>query len=425
MFGWEFPPNITGGLGTACCGITKGLLSITDDVDITFVVPKAYEARQNENFKLIGANEIDLIKSRIHPQRFLLPIQYHAVDSGMLPYVDPLEYKNLTDYRIKILGQLRTKQELSEIRFTGKYGPNLLTEVHNFSVVGKYMARQERFDVIHAHDWLTYPAGIADKRATGKPLITHVHATEYDRSGGNVNPVVYQIEKEGMQEADLVITVSNHTRNIVIGNYDVPSSKVITVYNGVEPLDKQILRQKVKKNVPDKIVTFLGRITLQKGPEYFVKLADEVIKNTKSVRFVMAGSGEMMPEIIKLVAKRGLSDRFHFTGFLKGNDVFRMFMLSDIYVMPSVSEPFGICPLEAMQCGTPSIISNQSGVSEVVEHAIKTDYWDTEVMSNAVYNILESPKLYKMLSKKGKREVAQLTWAKSAQKIYKMYSEVA
>lgn len=425
MFGWEFPPNITGGLGTACYGITKGLLSVEKNMDITFVVPRACEGVQNGNFRLRGANDIDLIKSRIHPEKFHLPVHYHAVDSGLLPYVDPLEYKKLTNYKIERLEQIRKKQQLSEIQFTGKYGPDLLTEVHNFSVIGEYLAKQENFNVIHAHDWLTYPAGIAAKNKTRKPLVIHVHATEFDRSRGQGNAVVYQIEKDGMEQADLILTVSNRTRETVINNYGIEPSKVITVYNGVEPLGKQVLMQKFRKNLPDKIVTFLGRITLQKGPEYFVKLADEVIKNTKSVRFVMAGSGEMLYDMIKMVAEKSISDRFHFAGFLKGNEVFKMFMLSDIYVMPSVSEPFGICPLEAMQCGTPTIISRQSGVSEVVSSAIKTDYWDIREMSDAVYNMLESPKFCKMLSKNGKKEVARITWNKSARKIYQAYSTVA
>lgn len=423
MFGWEFPPHITGGLGTACHGITKGLLAVSNDIDITFVVPRASGENGGKNFKLLGANEVDLIKSKIHPHKFHLPLKYCSVESQLLPYVDPVSYNKVEEYRVECIGQETSSASLSKIKFSGQYGPGLMSEIHNFSVVGEYLAKQNSFDIIHAHDWLTYPAGIAAKKISGKPMVIHVHATDFDRSRGNVNPQVFQIEKDGMEQADQIITVSDLTRNIVIGKYGIPPKKVVTVHNGVEPL--KAVKETSSICNQDKLVTFLGRVTMQKGPEYFAELAEQVLKRMPSVRFVMAGSGDMLPQIVSQVEKAGISDRFHFAGFLKGQDVFKLLQRSDVYIMPSVSEPFGISPLEAMQCETPCIISLQSGVSEVVKHAIKTDYWDIEAMADAIHSLLTRPALHRMLSLKGKSEVAGLDWRRTAQKIHKVYKTIA
>jgi glycosyltransferase involved in cell wall biosynthesis len=275
-------------------------------------------------------------------------------------------------------------------------------------------------DVIHAHDWLCYPAGIAAKEASGKPLVIHVHATDFDRSGGSVNPKVFEIEKMGMDAADKIITVSNLTRNIVIEKYGQNPDKVITVYNAVEPVSSEE-KLAIKKGVKEKIVTFLGRITMQKGPEYFIEAAYQVLKRTKNVRFVMAGSGDMLEKMIERAAQLGIADKFHFTGFLKGDDVFKMFELSDVYVMPSVSEPFGISPLEAMQSNVPVIISKQSGVSEILTHAIKVDYWDIDAMADAIYGIINYNSLSTEFKIKGKEEVDNLKWANAALNVYEVY----
>jgi glycosyltransferase involved in cell wall biosynthesis len=289
--------------------------------------------------------------------------------------------------------------------------------------VAEAIARDNEFDVIHAHDWLTYPAGIAAKRVSGKPLIIHVHATDFDRSGGRVNPQVYAMEKEGMDAADQIITVSNLTRNMVIEKYFINPEKVTTIYNAVEPVSQEE-KIRLKKGVDEKIVTFLGRITMQKGPEYFVEAANLVLQKMKNVRFVMAGSGDMMNSMIKRVAELKISDRFHFTGFLKGDDVFDMFKMSDVFVMPSVSEPFGIVPLEAMQSDVPVIISYQSGVSEILNYAIKIDYWDTYAMADAIFGLLNYPSLHNMFKKYGKEEVDNLQWKNSAAQVREIYLQV-
>ena len=287
------------------------------------------------------------------------------------------------------------------------------------------IARTYDFDIIHSHDWLTYPAGIHAKNILGKPLVIHVHATDFDRSRGNVNPQVYQIEKDGMDNADHIICVSELTRRTVIDKYYQDPNKVTTVHNAVEPLSPEILALNPSKPANDKIVTFLGRITMQKGPEYFVEAAACVLSKAKHIRFVMAGSGDMMEQMIYLAAQRGISDRFHFTGFLKGKQVYEMLKRSDVYIMPSVSEPFGISPLEAMQCGIPTIISKQSGCAEILDKAIKTDYWDVEAMADAVYSICTYPAMAEFLSVEGKREVDEIKWEYAGQKVRNIYDNLS
>lgn len=419
MFGWEFPPHISGGLGTACYGLTKGLAEF-DDVNVIFVVPKAYGDEDQSSMKLLGANDIPVTRKEIQFSDVQSKIDYYEVESAMIPYVDPEEFWRLSSQTVSEKTRFVETNSEGKINFSGKYGQNLLQEIYNYSIVAEVIARDNEFDVIHAHDWLAYPAGIAAKRVSGKPLVIHVHATDFDRSGGSVNPQVYAIEKEGMDAADQIITVSNLTRSIVIEKYNIDPAKVTTVYNAVEPLSQEE-KIKLKKGVDEKIVTFLGRITMQKGPEYFVEAANLVLKRVKNVRFVMAGSGDMMNAMVKRAAELKISDRFHFTGFLKGDDVFDMFRMSDVFVMPSVSEPFGIVPLEAMQTNVPVIISYQSGVSEILKYAIKIDYWDTYAMADAIHGLIAYPALHDMFKKHGKAEVDNLLWKNSAREVRDIY----
>lgn len=313
--------------------------------------------------------------------------------------------------------------DLGCIEFSGRYPDNLLEEINNYSIVAGVIARTVPCDVIHSHDWLTYPAGIHAKQVTGKPLVIHVHATDFDRSRGNVNPTVFGIEKDGMTHADHIITVSNLTRKTVIEKYGINPDKVTTVHNAVEPLSKELLDLEIPPK-HSKVVTFLGRITMQKGPEYFVEAASQVLHKVHDVQFVMAGSGDMMEKMIKLAAQRNIADRFHFTGFLKGKQVYEMLKASDVYVMPSVSEPFGISPLEAMQMGVPSIISKQSGCAEILNNVIKVDYWDTNAMADAIYSIIQYPGMYKQLREHGLDEVNEISWKKAGTKVINIYNSL-
>jgi glycosyltransferase involved in cell wall biosynthesis len=421
MFGWEFPPHISGGLGTASYGLTKGMAAL-GDVEVIFVVPKAWGDEDQSVAKLVGADSIPVAFKTIHFKDTGKTIEKIEVDSRIVPYTDPEDFWRYTRSEVAGSKVFVTTDDKGRIKFSGKYGPSLLEEIRNYAVVASIIAEEYDFDVIHAHDWLAYPAGMAAARASGKPLVIHVHATDFDRSGGNVNPEVYNIEKSGMDFADRIITVSNLTRDIVLNRYGIDPAKVTTVYNAVDLVELPE-ENIIKKGFDDKVVTFLGRITMQKGPEYFIEAAHRVLKVMPNVRFVMAGSGDMMDRMIRRAAALRITDRFHFTGFLRGNDVFSMLAMSDLYIMPSVSEPFGISPLEAMQSNVPVIISKQSGVAEILTHAVKVDFWDIDAMADAIYGILNYPALSRMFIKNGREEVIALKWENSARQVRTVYTE--
>jgi glycosyltransferase involved in cell wall biosynthesis len=421
MFGWEFPPHITGGLGTACFGLTKGLLK--HGVEVQFVVPKAYGDESQEAVRLINASDVTVMMNDPVFREYWNQITYMEIGSNLIPYVGPEDFMHMVSENVntKVEGTSRVFSE--KFQFSGKYGHDLMEEVSRYALVGASIAANSEFDIIHAHDWLTYSAGVAAKKISGKPLVVHMHATEFDRSGENYNENVYEIERKGMAEADRVITVSNLTRNIVIDRYHIDPDKVITVHNAVEPPDKAELLD-AEKHVREKIVTFLGRITFQKGPEYFIEAACKVLERDKNVRFVMAGTGDLMEKMIKRVAKLKISSHFHFTGFLKGENVDRMFAMSDVYVMPSVSEPFGISPLEAMRSNVPVVISKQSGVAEVLNHVMKVDFWDVDAMADAIYGLLHYKSINDMFITLGSEEVNNLKWESAARKVADVYESV-
>lgn len=466
MFGWEFPPHISGGLGTASYGLTKGLAK-NGGIELIFVVPKLFGDEDHGIAKLIGAGNIKMNipqkkheisqisqKTNKHTETYSIHEYFNKqknitkieINSILTPYLNPETFKiylknagiNPNNIRISKNGKILYKEnnKYKEIKitqtnnhtnnnthynFSGKYGPNLIEEVKNYAKIASKIALTHKFDIIHAHDWLTYLAGIEAKKATGKPLVIHVHATEFDRSGENVNQTVYDIERTGMDFADKIITVSNLTKNIVKNKYGQNPQKITTIYNAVEPIKRKI---KYKKTINDKIVTFLGRITYQKGPSYFIEAAKLVLQKNENVRFVMAGSGDMFQRMIKHAAAKKIMHKFHFTNFLKGDDVTRMFDISDVFVMPSVSEPFGISPLEAMRANVPVIISKQSGVAEILKHAIKIDFWDTHEIAEAIYGLTKYKGLAKMFQKYGKNEVDNLKWENSAKKLKKTYQEI-
>jgi glycosyltransferase involved in cell wall biosynthesis len=419
MFGWEFPPHISGGLGTASYGLTKGLAQ--QDVEILFVMPKASGDEDTSIGRIINASDVEMPDIVSTTDDFWKNVSFLPVDSGLLPYLGVEEYAQHMSETSG--GSSKTFTHLGgKYSFSGKYGANLMEEVMRYAYVASSIARNNDFDIIHAHDWLTYLAGIVAKRISGKPLVVHVHATEFDRSGENVNRMVYGLERMGMENADAVITVSNLTRNIVINRYGIDKSHVFTVHNAVDFSGKETIQ--VEKKVKEKVITFLGRITFQKGPEYFIEAANKVLKAYPNVRFVMAGSGDMMNNMVKRVAKLKIGTKFTFTGFLTGDDVNKMYGQSDIYVMPSVSEPFGISPLEAMRMGVPVIISKQSGVAEVLKHAIKVNFWDVDALADAMYGLLAYPTLSGTLQKEGTDEVNSLNWFDSATRVKTVYHNV-
>ena len=411
MSGSEFPPKIYGGLAVASYGITKGL-SLQGDMETIFCMPKP-SGEEEKFLKIIGMNQVPIVWRDIN---------YDYLKSRLLE-MSPEEYYSFRDHIYADFSYMHVN-DLGCMEFAGGYPGNLHEEINNFSIIAGVVARQQEFDIIHAHDWLTYPAGVHAKMVSGKPLCIHVHATDFDRSRGKVNPTVYSIEKNGMDHADCIMCVSELTRRTVINEYHQDPRKVFAMHNAVYPLSQELLDIPRPEHPKEKVVTFLGRITMQKGPEYFVEAAALVLQRTRNIRFVMAGSGDMLNAMINLVAERGIADRFHFPGFMKGKQVYEVYKNSDVFVMPSVSEPFGIAPLEAMQCGTPSIISKQSGCGEILDKVIKTDYWDIHAMADAIYSLCTNQSLFEYLRDEGKKEVDGITWEKVGLRIRALYEDV-
>ena len=413
MFGWEFPPHISGGLGTASYGLTKGMAK-QNDMDIIFCMPRPSGDEDQSFLRIVGMNSVPINWRNV---------DWNYVEGRVGHYMNPQDYFDYRDHIYADFNYMHTN-DLGCLEFSGRYPDNLQEEINNYSIVAGVVARKEQFDIIHSHDWLTYPAGIHAKQISGKPLVIHVHATDFDRSRGNVNPTVYAIEKNGMDHADHIMCVSELTRQTVITKYHQDPAKVSTMHNAVEPLAPEYEAIVPQPRGKEKTVTFLGRITMQKGPEYFVEAAALVLQRTHNVRFCMAGSGDMMNAMIRLAAARGIADRFHFPGFMRGKQVYECLKNSDVYVMPSVSEPFGISPLEAMQCQCPTIISKQSGCAEILDKCIKVDYWDTHALADAIYSICTNSSLYTYLKEEGKKEVDAITWEKVGYKIRAVYDRL-
>jgi glycosyltransferase involved in cell wall biosynthesis len=419
MLGWEFPPYISGGLGTACYGLTKALDQM--GVQITFVLPTAVQTQYASHVKLVSpavqAESAETSKRVLH----LKNVKFRKLTSALQPYQTANSYqKRIEDS----LAQLRMANGKTD-KFIGTldYSGDMYAEVQRYAELAIRLAANEEFDVIHAHDWMTYPAGAAVARLTGKPLVIHVHSTEFDRSGEHVNQMIYDIERMGMHVSDKIIAVSYLTRNIIISRYGISGDKVEVVYNGVErngnnwPIGDTVI------NRDEKIVLFLGRITMQKGPDYFLRAAKKVLEKMDNVKFVMAGSGDMMNRSVEMAAGLGIGSKVLFTGFLRGDDVHKIFKMADLYVMPSVSEPFGIAPLEALDNDVPIIISKQSGVSEVIQHALKVDFWDVDEIANKIVAVLKYPPLGITLRSHGNYEVRKLRWSDSAAKCARIYED--
>lgn len=418
MFGWEFPPHISGGLGTACYGLVKGLAH--HNQDMIFVVPKLW-GDEDPLAEFVNASDVEIDYREKRFRSVWKNLTYLEVGSFLIPYLSPEQYASFTQGIKEGKENLEDSVFSTKFSFSGKYGKDLIQEVSRYALVAAQIAKDKHHDIIHAHDWLAFPAGIAAKSISGKPLVAHVHATEFDRSGQTVNQQVYEIERAGMEAADKIIAVSQLTKNTIVANYGIPEDKVVVVHNAV--LDTSAIKSKEVKKVPEKIVTFLGRITFQKGPEYFVEAAAKVLKKDENVRFVMAGSGDLLNRMIQRVAELRIGTKFHFTGFLRGKDVDHMFAISDVYVMPSVSEPFGISPLEAVRHNTPVIISKQSGVAEVLQNAVKVDFWDIDAMADAIFALLHYDGISKMFKELGREELKRLKWEHVALKVINVYKE--
>jgi len=395
MFGWEFPPHNSGGLGVACLGLTRALAS--SGVEITFVLPKKADVRA------------DFLTLRFAESSGSFSAT--SIDALLTAYVTPASYN---------LQRRGFPQNL--------YGTDLFAEVRRYALRAREIAKRESFDLIHAHDWLSFLAGLEAKKVSGRPLVVHVHATEFDRTGGHtINQQIYDIEREGLEQADRIIAVSNFTKNLLTARYGIDPEKILVVHNGIDEqwrtpaiCDNTCLRD--LKRAGHRIVLFVGRLTLQKGPDYFLKAAKRVLEYNQKVRFVITGSGDMYRKIVEEAAWLGISDKVLFTGFLRDGELREVYQAADLFVMPSVSEPFGIAPLEALQSGTPVLVSKQSGASEVLTHALKVDFWDTDETANKILAVLAHGPLHETLRDNGRRDAEKMTWSEAARKCMEIYT---
>ncbi|MFO0873474.1 MAG: glycosyltransferase [Phycisphaerales bacterium] len=501
MLGWEFPPFITGGLGTACYGLTKAL--DRRGIDVTFVLPKSVDAQTASHVTLVSPPRLPPAGGAIAtmaargseneppPLRALVrrvvvgdtadegepSLPLHVLEPGVFERISilrdpiaaqaqvgaasayasapPSELARFAEHHFTPFGaatsglfaerltpeearralavEMIIREAIPEAAGSAAwaapgtgfapraddYSGDLISEADRYARFVVAACGRLRFDVVHAHDWLTYPAGIAIARVTGRPLVAHVHSTEFDRSGLHVNQRIYDIERRGMHAAMRVISVSVLTKNLCTNRYGVSADKIDVVYNGVDLSPQQMGMEDIASR--DKIVLYFGRITMQKGPEYFVHAARRVLEVEPDVKFVVAGSGDQAQHMIELAASLGIGGKMLFTGFLRGKDIARVFAMADLYVMPSVSEPFGIAPLEAMSHDVPVLISKTSGVSEVLTHALKCDFWDVDEMANKIVAVLRHPPLSRTLREHGRFEVRRLTWdgaAECAENVY-------
>ncbi len=476
MLGWEFPPFIAGGLGTACHGLTKALSRAGQDV--LFVLPDPiHDTSASSHVRLLTPATLTAPPERAHHQAAApragtsadplaatpaappgltpddldadqpapigatpttfkrIPADFQSPYPDFAGVADPKrfaalqrllteadQYADVDEHQTKVLEAFEA-MGVAVGPPAGDYGGDMVTKAHRYAHLALALAARERFDVIHAHDWMTYPAAIALKHATGKPMVAHIHSTEFDRSGENVNQPLYDTERAGLHAADTVVAVSQLTKNICVARYGVHPDRIQVVYNGVE--DAYQPRPGDKIEARDKIILFLGRITMQKGPEYFVAAAKRVLEKVPEAKFVVAGSGDMALRMIDLAAEMGIGHRLLFTGFLRGNDVQRIFKMADCYVMPSVSEPFGIAALEALAHDVPVIISKTSGVAEVLTHALKVDFWDTDEMANKIVAVLKYPPLRATLREHAPLELRGLTWDGAAARCVQIYQRLA
>ncbi|MFN6944480.1 MAG: glycosyltransferase family 4 protein [Cytophagaceae bacterium] len=421
MLGWEFPPIINGGLGVACLGLSKAL---SEHADLTMIIPRSSADFRVNNVELIGLNNLD-IEGFKHSGSGILYEGFSKVNEIA---TDILPYKS-SSYDLEILSEEKRKkiihkQEIDRLKNIFKsgelYGDDVRDKVMEFARQAKLIALSKDFDVIHCHDWMTFPAGVEIQAMTGKPLILHVHSLEYDRAGASSRSWVYELERWAMEQANVIIPVSQYTGNVAQYHYGVDPGKIFPIHNGTE----YVKAFREKKSFPENLVLFLGRLTEQKGPEFFLEIADRVVKNDNKVRFVMAGTGDRLKKLIETGAFRQLGNKVHFTGFLNKEKVHKLYALSDVYCMPSVSEPFGLSALEAAQFGVPCVISKQSGVAEVLNGSLKADYWDVFKMGDHISSVLENKRLKNKLVKEAFKNLEECTWEKAALKVRHVYDAV-
>jgi len=457
MLGWEFPPFITGGLGTACYGLTKALGR--RQTEVTFVLPKSLDGEFSNDLPVrllaqqspsaaAGDRSPEAVASTYtfqpefmdaEPEAFehvtfkAVPARFSHPYPGGRDHVGEITRSSTTRYTrpMSVLGSPPTESappppsgQAPEASSTaGDYSGDLVGESRRYAALCIDLAHGENFDVVHAHDWLTFPAGMAVAAVHGKPLVVHVHSTEFDRSGEHAHQPIYDVERRGMHAAMRIIAVSHLTKNILVNRYHVDPERIEVVYNGIEngaPLQADT-PESIRIEKGDKVVLFLGRVTMQKGPEVFIAAAKKVLQKYDKVKFIMAGSGDKVRDVIELAAREGIGHKVTFTGFVRGDDVARVFKMADVFVMPSVSEPFGIAALEAISHDVPVIMSKTAGAGEVLKHVLKVDFWDVDEIANKIIALLRHEPLAREMRSNADLELRQLTWDGAAQKCLDIY----
>ncbi len=420
MIGWEFPPIINGGLGVACLGISRALSSM---VDLSMILPKTDLNFTLKNVNIIGLNNVDLasLNTQINDnpyQNFSTSIHQSDIPLSPYPSASPQGIGNILEQ--KKLKTISPPSSTNPFQVDDLYGDDILLRIQQFAAYTAEVAASMKFDIIHCHDWMTFPAAMLVQEQSKKPLVVHIHSLEYDRSGPDSKSWVFEIEKEAMSKANIVVPVSNYTGSIAREYYEIDSSKIFPVHNGADVVEVY----KERKEFPEKLILFLGRVTGQKGPQYFLDIASKVLQHAPNVRFVMAGTGDQLRELIENGAYKNIGTKFHFTGFLTKEKVHKLLSMTDVYCMPSVSEPFGLSALEAAQFGIPCVISKQSGVSEVLFGALKADFWDIDKMASHIITLLQNNSLKDAIVKDAFNDLKNCTWEKAAEKIMNLYKKI-
>lgn len=418
MLGWEFPPAFAGGLGIACYNIVK-TLSLRANVHL--IIPFASSQNSLENVDVTGLNHVQQEFERENVTRefpnislWQIPISLSAYPSltGMVPFRETASAR-------QVFTSISTWSEVSSYFHTPElYGNDVLQRTHLYSMAVHELASRWKFDIIHAHDWPTFEAAIKLKHDTHKPLVLHLHSLETDRAGEKTRNEIYTIEQMAMREADRVIAVSEYTKQQIVIHYGIDQEKIDVAHNGAEVVE----RSSFKKQMGEKWITFIGRVTFQKGPQFLVETAKKLIRVYPNARFIIAGSGDLLPSLIHEVARQRLGRYFSFTGFLSREKVKDLLASSDAYFMPSVSEPFGLSAVEAAQQGTASVISKRSGAAEILTNSLRADFWDTDRFANYLYAILKYPVLKKAMESRSSKDVEHLSWSKTTDKIMNVYS---
>ncbi len=421
MLGWEFPPLFSGGLGIATHGLVKEL---SNSVKISLIVPTTSEAMKVDNVNFIGLNRITLNDIALEREQFDLLLCHTELFEIPIP-VSPYHWINksviVAEQYARKLSTEEGNEEKEAIHqiFSGNeiYGLNILSKVHLYAKLSEQIASRRNFDVIHAHDWVTSQAGVNIKQRTGKLFILHIHSLETDRSGHSARNAIYQLERTGMEEADKIIAVSQFTKDQIIEHYQIDPQKIDVVHNGIDPAETKRQSHPMK----DKLVVFLGRLTNQKGPQFLIDTAEKVAAIYPRVKFVVAGTGDEFANSLETSAFKRLGNKFIFTGFLSKKQVNDLLSMADVYFMPSVSEPFGLTALEAIQYKVPSVISLQSGAAEVINSSLKADFWDTDKYANYIVALLKYQVLSQVLSNRALDELESLTWSHAARKVQDIY----